>query len=266
MLPASLLAVFAVAFSVKVLKQRLESSLGTYEKWTVTFLVGIGKKRAQIPVIFIEKRIYVWTNCWYLGTLFSAHAVFSCFVIELGLYSRIVSGMVSANWGCFFLVRDFKSWNKDRAFVRGENKNQMLRCIKIDLSMRTLLFGGSDVYVFYFRSTCCHEELSRFQGSSSMNSNVRHSFPFAAAWNSLWFHYIPAQSNWNAFITHPLPIISNCCLFHCSQPGTRCFRFSTVLCLSKFIGFDWLAKCFPCSHVPVGFVPLSLSWSHRQTL
>lgn len=44
MLPASPMAVFAVAFSVKVLKQRLESSLGTYEKLTVTFLVGIGKK------------------------------------------------------------------------------------------------------------------------------------------------------------------------------------------------------------------------------
>lgn len=32
MLPASLLAVFDVAFSVKALKQRLEASPGTYEK------------------------------------------------------------------------------------------------------------------------------------------------------------------------------------------------------------------------------------------
>lgn len=116
--------------------------------------------------------------------------------------------------------------------MKGQNKNQIQICKKINLSIRALLFGGSDVCIFYFTDTCCHKELSKFQVSGIMNSNLRCSFPFAATWNSLWFCYIPAQSNWNSFITHPLLVISNCCLFHCSEPGTKCLRFLTVPCLS----------------------------------
>lgn len=62
MLWASFLAVFAVVFSVKLLKQKLDSPLGTYEEWAMSFLLSMESKEHGYYYILWRKSMNL---CFY---------------------------------------------------------------------------------------------------------------------------------------------------------------------------------------------------------